>query len=137
MLIVYYFYKNNKQTYSRSPYPLTNKLKAFHKIKSINKIDDYEVSYGFYRKPSQCEGFERNCTIFICIGKETLVLDITMRDLILGASPLTNKFKAFHKIKSINKIDDYGAAFGFYSNGNNECNRNELGRLLIYQLDAL
>ena len=27
--------------------------------------------------------------------------------------------------------------FGFYSNGNNECNRNELGRQLIHQLDAL
>ena len=26
---------------------------------------------------------------------------------------------------------------GFYSNGNNECNRNELGRQLVYQLDAL
>ena len=64
---------------------LTNKLKAFHKIKSINKTDYYEVSYGFYRKPSQCEGFERNCTICICIGKETLALSITMRDLILGA----------------------------------------------------
>ena len=26
---------------------------------------------------------------------------------------------------------------GFYSNGNNECNRNELGRQLINQHDAL
>ena len=51
--------------------------------------------------------------------------------------PLTNKFKAFLKIRSTNKIDDYGVTYGFYRNGNNECNRNELGRLLIYQHDAL
>ncbi len=71
------------------------------------------------------------------IGKETLALAIALRDLILGASPLTNKLKAFYIIKSINKIDDYEVTYGFYSNGNNECNRNELGRQLIYQLDAL
>ena len=51
--------------------------------------------------------------------------------------PLTNKIKAFTQIKNTNKIDDYGVTYGFYSNGNNVCNRNELGRLLIYQHDAL
>ena len=70
-------------------------FKAFHKIKSINKIDDYGVTYGFYRKPSQCEGFERNCTICICIGKETLALAITMRDLILGA------FSSYQQVQRI------------------------------------
>ena len=86
---------------------LFEEFEAFQINISTNKIDDYEVSYGFYRKPSQCEGFERNCTICICISKETLALAIALRDLILGASPLTNKLKAFYIIKSINKIDDY------------------------------
>lgn len=51
--------------------------------------------------------------------------------------PLTNKIKAFLQNSSTNKIDDYEVTYGFYSNGNNECNRNELGRQLIYQHDAL
>ena len=65
--------------------PLLEEFKAFQINIRTNKIDDYAVSYGFYRKPSQCEGFERNCTICIFIGKETWALAITMRDLILGA----------------------------------------------------
>ena len=62
-------------------------FEAFQINITANKKDDYEVSYGFYRKPSQCEGFERNCTICIFIGKETWALAITMRDLILGPLP--------------------------------------------------
>ena len=53
------------------------------------------------------------------------------------ARPFLKTSKHFHKIKSTNKIDDYGVTYGFYSNGNNECNRNELGRQLINQHDAL
>ena len=51
--------------------------------------------------------------------------------------PLPTNSKHFHKIKNTNKIDDYAVSYGFYSNGNNERNRNELGRQLIHQLDAL
>ena len=47
------------------------------------------------------------------------------------------EFEAFQINISTNKIDDYGVTYGFYSNGNNECNRNELGRQLINQHDAL
>ena len=46
-------------------------------------------------------------------------------------------FKALLQNKSTNYIDNYRITYGFYSNGNNVCNRNELGRLLIYQHDAL
>ena len=47
------------------------------------------------------------------------------------------QIQSIHTNYSTNKIDDYEVTYGFYSNGNNECNRNELGRLLIYQHDAL
>ena len=50
--------------------------------------------------------------------------------------PLPTSSKHFFK-KCTNKIGDYGVTYGFYSNGNNERNRNELGRQLIHQLDAL
>ena len=40
-------------------------------------------------------------------------------------------------IKEENKKIGFERPRGFYSNGNNECNRNELGRQLVYQLDAL
>lgn len=46
-------------------------------------------------------------------------------------APLLEEFKAFFQNSSTNKIDDYGVTYGFYSNGNNECNRNELGRQLV------
>ena len=52
-------------------------------------------------------------------------------------APLLEEFKAFQINISTNKIDDYEVSYGFYSNGNNECNRNELGRQLINQHDAL
>lgn len=78
---------------------LLEEFKAFHK--STNKIDDYEVSYGFYRNPSQCEGFERNCTICIFIGKETSALSITMRDLILGA------LSSYQQVQSISQNKNY------------------------------
>ena len=43
---------------------------------------------------------------------------------------LPTSSKYFFK-KCTNKIDDYEVTYGFYSNGNNECNRNELGRQSI------
>ena len=49
----------------------------------------------------------------------------------LISRPLFEEFEAFQINISTNKIDDYEVSYGFYSNGNNECNRNELGRQLI------
>ena len=82
-------------------------IEAFQINISTNKIDDYEVSYGFYRKPSQCEGFERNCTICICIGKETWALAITMRDLILGAPSSYQQVQSIPQNKKHKLNSDY------------------------------
>ena len=48
----------------------------------------------------------------------------------------TNLFRCGLHIKEKHK-NRLPGPFGFYSNGNNECNRNELGRQLVYQQDAL
>lgn len=77
--------------------PFFEEFEAFQINIITNKIDDYEVSYGFYRK----EGFERNCTICIFIGKETSALSITMRDLILGA------LSSYQQVQSISQNKNY------------------------------
>ena len=90
--------------------PFFEEFEAFQINISTNKIDDYEVSYGFYSNGNnECNRNElgrqlinQHDALWSSVGKETLAFAITMRDLILGASPLTNKFKAFHKIKNTN-----------------------------------